>query len=240
MTEADARSILSPKVASASIVYVAGKRQHTATMLQGTFADIADLGHDCQQIKSVIRLVEVMSCSQVHDTLHHTGRDDVAHCGVQGVKVARYHAAGSRKRPASANVTNIFSMPSPLYSLTSTMPRSNSPAEGQQPPVPRVTSPSRDRESRHDRKRHHHAHRSRSPRRDGDEHRHKRHRSRSPKAKPVILPYKAKPLSKRHYDDYKPLFQSYLDIQKNIQLDDLDEREAKGRWKSFTSRWYVP
>jgi hypothetical protein len=56
----------------------------------------------------------------------------------------------------------------------------------------------------------------------------------------VILPYKANPLSKRQYDDYKPLFQSYLDIQKNIHLDDLDEREAKGRWKSFTSRWYVP
>lgn len=36
---------------------------------------------------------------------------------------------------------------------------------------------------------------------------------------------------------YRPLFQSYLDIQKQIQLDDLDEREIKGRWKSFTSRW---
>jgi hypothetical protein len=125
-----------------------------------------------------------------------------------------------------------------LFNLN--MPRSISPVEGQQPPAPRATSPSRDGESRHDRKRHHHAHRSRSPRRDDDRHRHKRHRSRSPKAKPVILPYKANPLSKRQYDDYKPLFQSYLDIQKNIHLDDLDEREAKGRWKSFTSRWYVP
>jgi hypothetical protein len=55
----------------------------------------------------------------------------------------------------------------------------------------------------------------------------------------VKLPYKAKPLSKRQYEEYKPLFQSYLDIQKNIQLDDLDEREAKGRWKSFISRWYA-
>jgi hypothetical protein len=121
------------------------------------------------------------------------------------------------------------------------MPRSNSPADGQQPPAPLAGSPGRDRdrESRHERKRHHHAHRSRSPRRDDDRHRHNRHRSRSPKAKPVVLPYKAKPLSKRQYDDYKPLFQSYLDIQKNIQLDDLDEREAKGRWKSFMSRWYA-
>lgn len=53
------------------------------------------------------------------------------------------------------------------------------------------------------------------------------------------LPYKAKPLSKRQYEEYKPLFQSYLNIQKNIQLDDIDEREAKGRWKSFISRWYA-
>ncbi|KAI4693586.1 uncharacterized protein J4E88_001959 [Alternaria novae-zelandiae] len=84
----------------------------------------------------------------------------------------------------------------------------------------------------------HRSHRSRSPRRDDDTHRHKRHRSRSPAApRPIDLPYKAKPLSKRHYDDYKPLFQSYLDIQKNIQLDSLDEREIKGRWKSFVSRW---
>ncbi|KAF2024477.1 hypothetical protein EK21DRAFT_16945, partial [Setomelanomma holmii] len=89
----------------------------------------------------------------------------------------------------------------------------------------------------HDHKHHYHSRRSRSPLRDEDRHRHKRHRSRSPSAKPVALPYKAKALSKRQYEDYKPLFQSYLDIQKNIQLDDLDEREAKGRWKSFVSRW---
>ncbi|RAQ99258.1 short chain dehydrogenase [Stemphylium lycopersici] len=82
-------------------------------------------------------------------------------------------------------------------------------------------------------KRHHRSHRSRSPRRGEDGHRHKRRRSRSPAPKPVDLPYKAKPLSKRQYEEYRPLFQSYLDIQKSIQLDDLDEREGKGRWKSF-------
>lgn len=100
---------------------------------------------------------------------------------------------------------------------------------------------SQDREERHrDRKHHqHHARRSRSPRDDEDRYRHKRHRSRSPRVKAVALPYKAKPLSRRQYDEYRPLFQSYLDIQKQIQLDDLDEREAKGRWKSFISRWYA-
>ncbi|KAF1978357.1 hypothetical protein BU23DRAFT_549803 [Bimuria novae-zelandiae CBS 107.79] len=94
------------------------------------------------------------------------------------------------------------------------------------------TSPSR--EHRH---RHHHRSRhgrSRSPRRDD---RHKRHRSRSPPPRPVTLPYHAKKLSKRQFEEYKPLFQSYLGIQKQINFDDLDEREAKGRWKSFVGRW---
>jgi hypothetical protein len=117
------------------------------------------------------------------------------------------------------------------------MPRSRTPEAGEQVARKRSGTPSHD--SHHDRKRHHHSRRSRSPHREEDRHRHKRHRSRSPVAKPVALPYKAKPLSKRQYDDYKPLFQSYLDIQKSIQLDDLDEREAKGRWKSFVSRWYA-
>jgi hypothetical protein len=117
--------------------------------------------------------------------------------------------------------------------LTSIMPRSLSAEEEQEAKKPQ------ERHSRDDRKSHHHARRSRSPRRDEDRHRHKRHRPRSPTAKPVVLPYKAKPLSKRQFEDYKPLFQSYLDIQKQIQLDDLDEREAKGRWKSFISRWYA-
>ncbi|KAJ4363272.1 hypothetical protein N0V95_001175 [Ascochyta clinopodiicola] len=101
---------------------------------------------------------------------------------------------------------------------------------------------------RSDRDRKHKARRSRSPRRDDDRHSHEKHRSersershrphrsRSP-AKPVKLPYQARPLSKHDLEAYKPLFQSYLDIQKHIQLDELDEREARGRWKSFVSRW---
>jgi hypothetical protein len=55
----------------------------------------------------------------------------------------------------------------------------------------------------------------------------------------VKLPYNARPLSKHDLEAYRPLFQSYLDIQKHIQLDELDEREARGRWKSFVSRWYA-
>ncbi|KAF1932830.1 uncharacterized protein M421DRAFT_416436 [Didymella exigua CBS 183.55] len=103
--------------------------------------------------------------------------------------------------------------------------------------------PQPDRHKRSDRERSHKSRRSRSPRRDDDRHgdkkhrSHRLHRSRSPRAKSVKLPYSAKSLSKHDFNGYKPLFQSYLDIQKHIQLDELDEREARGRWKSFVSKW---
>jgi hypothetical protein len=35
------------------------------------------------------------------------------------------------------------------------------------------------------------------------------------------------------------MFATYLDIQKQKVLEDLDEVEAKGRWKSFIGKWYV-
>lgn len=34
------------------------------------------------------------------------------------------------------------------------------------------------------------------------------------------------------------MFALYLDIQKQIYIDDLDEKEMKGRWKSFVGKWY--
>lgn len=122
---------------------------------------------------------------------------------------------------------------------TSIMPRRDwTPEESRAQLPPRAEHSPHDARSH---KRHHRSHHSRSPRRDNDSHRHKRTRtrSRSPAREPIDLPYKARPLSKRQYDEYRPLFQSYLDIQKHIQLDELDEREAKGRWKSFVSRWYA-
>ena len=121
---------------------------------------------------------------------------------------------------------------------TPTMPRrSQTPEASKAQIAPGRPSPSRDARShkKHEESRR----RSRSPRGDNESHRHKRRRTRSPAPKPVVLPYKAQPLSKRDYETYKPLFQSYLDIQKQIQLDELDEREVKGRWKSFVSRWYA-
>jgi len=33
------------------------------------------------------------------------------------------------------------------------------------------------------------------------------------------------------------MFALYLDIQKQLVLDELDEHEVKGRWKSFVGKW---
>lgn len=85
---------------------------------------------------------------------------------------------------------------------------------------------------------HHHSsrRRSRSPersRRDRD-HRQKR-RSQSPPS--VQLPLNARALVKHDLKEFKRLFTLYLDIQKQIDIDDLDETEVKGRWKSFLGKW---
>jgi len=34
------------------------------------------------------------------------------------------------------------------------------------------------------------------------------------------------------------MFALYLDIQKQLVLEDLDEHETRGRWKSFIGKWY--
>ncbi|KAF2500067.1 hypothetical protein BU16DRAFT_569852 [Lophium mytilinum] len=86
--------------------------------------------------------------------------------------------------------------------------------------------------SSHHHRRSHDA-RSRSPRRP-DESRHKRKRSPPP---PTVLPYRARTLIKQDFTAYKPLFASYLDIHKQLYLEELEEHEARGRWKSFLSKW---
>ncbi|KAH8808438.1 hypothetical protein F5884DRAFT_370652 [Xylogone sp. PMI_703] len=84
------------------------------------------------------------------------------------------------------------------------------------------------------RKHHHHhrQHRTRSPRSH-----HHHHKTGLPDTRAKELPFNSQPLSKHDYDIYKPLFALYLDIQKGKILDDLDETEAKGRWKSFFGKW---
>ncbi|KAH8194306.1 hypothetical protein TruAng_011529 [Truncatella angustata] len=83
---------------------------------------------------------------------------------------------------------------------------------------------------RHHRHHHHHHHR----------HRHGRHGSpnqSAPRPQPAQLPYSARPLSKSELDVFRPLLARYLDVQKTKDMSGMDEREIKGRWKSFISKW---
>ncbi|KAI1923613.1 hypothetical protein LOZ12_000072 [Ophidiomyces ophidiicola] len=80
--------------------------------------------------------------------------------------------------------------------------------------------------------------RSRSPRRNS----HRHARLRSPDASSTIppsLPFGAIPLSKRDISRYQPMFGTYLDIQKGLDITELSEREVKGRWKSFMRKCHV-
>ncbi|KAI4717997.1 hypothetical protein E4T48_05765 [Aureobasidium sp. EXF-10727] len=90
---------------------------------------------------------------------------------------------------------------------------------------------------------HYHSSRRRSrslgrSRRDHD-HRQKR-RSRSPA--PVQLPLNARALVKHDLKQFKRLFALYLDIQKQIDIDELDETEIKGSRNraELAEGWYDP
>ena len=91
-----------------------------------------------------------------------------------------------------------------------------------------------------------HRSRSRSPRirqpearrvRSPHRHHHKRKHEAVEDATTMVLPYNSRLLTKRDYAVFKPMFALYLDIQKGKILQDLDEIEVKGRWKSFIGKW---
>ncbi|EXJ67779.1 uncharacterized protein A1O5_09125 [Cladophialophora psammophila CBS 110553] len=94
---------------------------------------------------------------------------------------------------------------------------------------PRSRSRSRS-PNRHDHRRSHHSHRSRS-----QEPHHQRIKQSPAPTKP--LPHGARELSRHDLPAYRPLFALYLDIQKQLNLEDLDDVEVKGRWKSFVGKW---
>ncbi|EHK44283.1 uncharacterized protein TrAtP1_008801 [Trichoderma atroviride] len=93
----------------------------------------------------------------------------------------------------------------------------------------RRASPSgrRERESKRqrssERHRHHHQHGSSS--------------SRVEKRVAAELPYGARHLSKDDLKGFEPLFAEYLDLQKQKNIEEMDEREVRGRWKSFVGKW---
>ncbi|KAG6000118.1 hypothetical protein E4U21_005812 [Claviceps maximensis] len=120
-------------------------------------------------------------------------------------------------------------------------------------------TPSRSRSrSRSPEPRHHHAgtttrhHRSASPngrsqRSNPDTHthtHHRRHRNTSrerrqkkPTVAVVPLPFTARRISKADYEAFEPLFAHYLELQKQKDLGAMEEREVRGRWKSFAGKW---
>jgi hypothetical protein len=51
------------------------------------------------------------------------------------------------------------------------------------------------------------------------------------------LPYNARYLSRHDLSCFRPLFALYLDVQKNLVIEDLRKEEVKGRWKSFIGKW---
>ncbi|KEF52284.1 uncharacterized protein A1O9_11524 [Exophiala aquamarina CBS 119918] len=83
-----------------------------------------------------------------------------------------------------------------------------------------------------------HRSRSRSPHRPD---RRQKHRTRSPHQKtPSVkrpLPLGAHEISRHDLPKYRPMFALYLDIQKQLDIEGLDETESRGRWKSFVSKW---
>lgn len=99
---------------------------------------------------------------------------------------------------------------------------------------PRESIRARDSRSRSPRRHHESSHRKRSP------HTRHHHRRKHPAAEdaPKILPFGSRQLTKRDYDTFRPMFALYLDIQKGKSLEEMDETEARGRWKSFFGKWY--
>jgi len=75
------------------------------------------------------------------------------------------------------------------------------------------------------RRRHHHHHHHHST--------HRKKRTRSPAV--AVLPLNATPISSRDLTLLSNVFASYLEVQKNLELHTLSDREEKGRFKSFVS-----
>ncbi len=79
--------------------------------------------------------------------------------------------------------------------------------------------------------------RSRSPQPHQHHQPHRHRPSSRSHARKAPLPLGATPLHRHDFETYKPMFSLYLDIQKQLVLEDLEEDEVKGRWKSFMSKW---
>ncbi|KAI1473018.1 uncharacterized protein F4812DRAFT_464958 [Daldinia caldariorum] len=91
---------------------------------------------------------------------------------------------------------------------------------------PSVSSTRHGHSSEHHHHRHHRHH----------HHRH-RHSSTTSTRTPSELPLGARALVRSDFETFRPLFAQYLEVQKRKDITALDEREIKGRWKSFVGKW---
>lgn len=88
-----------------------------------------------------------------------------------------------------------------------------------------------------------HGRKERESKRQRSSERHHHHGSSSsrvekqPSRVAAELPYGARHLSKDDLKGFEPLFAEYLDLQKQKDIQEMDEREVKGRWKSFMGKW---
>ncbi|KAK0617125.1 hypothetical protein B0T14DRAFT_589576 [Immersiella caudata] len=123
--------------------------------------------------------------------------------------------------------------------------------EGERNTREREKTREKDRNCEPDRERKHRHHRRRDSRED-ERHHHRHHRSRSRDrhhrhskydgdvkgdGEPTSLPYYARKLTKSDLATFRPLFAHYLDLQKGLGIEDLDDVEVRGRWKSFLGKW---
>lgn len=68
-------------------------------------------------------------------------------------------------------------------------------------------------------------------------HKHREHGHGSRTAEIQELPFHARHLSKADLDAFGPLFAEYLSLQKQKDVGEMDDREIRGRWKSFLGKW---
>ncbi|KXJ89774.1 hypothetical protein Micbo1qcDRAFT_165129, partial [Microdochium bolleyi] len=89
---------------------------------------------------------------------------------------------------------------------------------------------------------HHHRHHRHSDRDRSSRHHH-HHKPSSSSTKPTTappkdLPFSSRPLSyKTDLEQFRPVLARYLDVQKQRDMYEMDEREVRGRWKSFVGKW---
>lgn len=77
--------------------------------------------------------------------------------------------------------------------------------------------------------------RSRSPRRHHRSSSHKR--ARLGRSVSASLPQNAGYISRHDIEMYRPIFALYLEVQKQLDVDEISEHEMKGRWRSFVGKW---